>query len=434
MSRIVRLTERDLSRLVKRVLSEQKLNEEENIVKGTSWDYLKKDGIYYARKTNTTKWIRTSGEVANAIATKIFKTPIKTDNVKTQIKTNNVKSPFENKGQGDLFRQYVIKYYPNIAKKNDLSIKGAFNNSNIINSSNEIITTKKYGKIKLSDLFFKQNQQAKLTSGETGQTKIKQNNMNVLVSDTLVNKKILFDPKRETTPFKCTEDGCAQWVSNQLDDLGVRRQGNAWHSHNNGQSNLKSTPFMNMGSSTQDQAAKIFSAINSNPIEKGYETGVKSFVKTLIPNQGTLKKTLKVNDIVGLYYDDSKVFTQAFFEGATGVSGMGSGTKSTDGPYFRKKDGKPWTPADLGKKIQFLPGNSLKNGSGFGMNTHLGYVGAIVNGEPIIFHNIHNTVHATPLSKMGETKIFWVKNGPNTKVVNPKETSPSWWKSFTSFF
>ena len=113
---------------------------------------------------------------------------------------------------------------------------------------------------------------------------------------------------------------------------------------------------------------------------------------------------------------------------------MGSGTKSTDGPYFRKKDGKPWTPADLGKKIQFLPGNSLKNGSGFGMNTHLGYVGAIVNGEPIIFHNIHNTVHATPLSKMGETKIFWVKNGPNTKVVNPKETSPSWWKSFTSFF
>ena len=425
MGRIVRLTERDLSRLVKRVLSEQKLNEEENIVKGASWDYLKKNGTYYARKTNTTEWIRTSGEVANAIATKIFKTPIKTD---------NVKSPFENKGQGDLFRQYVIKYYPNIAKKNDLSIKGAFNNSNIINSSNEIITTKKYGKIKLSDLFFKQNQQAKLTSGETGQTKLKQNNMNVLVSDTLVNKKILFDPKRETTPFKCTEDGCAQWVSNQLDDLGVRRQGNAWHSHNNGQSNLKSTPFMNMGSSTQDQAAKIFSAINSNPIEKGYETGVKSFVKTLIPNQGTLKKTLKVNDIVGLYYDDSKVFTQAFFEGATGVSGMGSGTKSTDGPYFRKKDGKPWTPADLGKKIQFLPGNSLKNGSGFGMNTHLGYVGAIVNGEPIIFHNIHNTVHATPLSKMGETKIFWVKNGPNTKVVNPKETSPSWWKSFTSFF
>ena len=46
----------------------------------------------------------------------------------------------------------MIKYYPNIAKKNDLSIRGSFNNSNIINSSNEIITTKKYGKIKLSDL------------------------------------------------------------------------------------------------------------------------------------------------------------------------------------------------------------------------------------------------------------------------------------------
>ena len=116
MGRTVRLTETELISLINNVLLEQKLNEEENIVKGASWDYLKKNGMYYARKTNATEWILTSGEVANAIATKIFKTPIKTNNVKT----NNVKSPFENKGQGDLFRQYVIKYYPNIAQKNDI--------------------------------------------------------------------------------------------------------------------------------------------------------------------------------------------------------------------------------------------------------------------------------------------------------------------------
>ena len=103
MGRTVRLTETKLISLINNVLLEQKLNEE-HIVKGASWDYLKKNGMYYARKTNTTEWILTSGEVANAIATKIFKTPIKTNNVKTNnVKTNNVKSPFENKGQGDLF-------------------------------------------------------------------------------------------------------------------------------------------------------------------------------------------------------------------------------------------------------------------------------------------------------------------------------------------
>ena len=89
---------------------------------------------------------------------------------------------------------------------------------------------------------------------------------------------------------------------------------------------------------------------------------------------------------------------------------------------------------DLKKKIEFIPGNSLKNGSGFGINTHLGYVGAIVNGEPIIFHAVHGTVHATPLSKMGNTKVIWVKTGPTGTVVNPEETSPSWWESFTRLF
>lgn len=258
----------------------------------------------------------------------------------------------------------------------------------------------------------------------------------VLVSDTLVNKKILFDPKRETTPFSCSEEGCAEWVSNQLDDLGVPRQGNAWHSHNFGQSNLEYSPFMKMSPSTQATAAKLFSKINANPKEKSAEGEVKSFVSGLIPNQQSLKKVLNVNDIVGLYFGDSSNFTKAFFEGATGTQDMGSGSKATDGPYFIKKDGKPWTSQDLGKPIEFKPGKSLQNGSGFGMNTHLGYVGAIVNGEPIIFHNVHGQVYATPLSKMGTTKIFWVKTGPggSGKVVNPKVESPSWWDSFVAMF
>lgn len=256
----------------------------------------------------------------------------------------------------------------------------------------------------------------------------------VLVSDTLVNKKIVFDPKNETTPFTCSEEGCAEWVSNQLSDLGVQRQGNAWHSHNINQKSLEKSPFLKLSPDVQNQMAVLFSTINANPKEKSQESNAKRLVNTLIPQQQTFKSLLNVNDIVGLYYDDSTNFTKAFFEGATGMSDMGNGSKITDGPYFRRADnGKPWSSEDLGKKIKFVPGNSLKNGSGFGLNTHLGYVGAKVDGEPIIFHNVHGQVYATPLSKMGDTKVLWVKSGPG-EVVKPKETAPSYWESFTSLF
>ena len=48
-----------------------------------------------------------------------------------------------------------------------------------------------------------------------------------------------------------------------------------------------------------------------------------------------------------------------------------------------------------------------------GINTHLGFVGAIVDGEPIIFHNIDKQVWATPLSKMDKNKtaIVWARGG-----------------------
>jgi hypothetical protein len=257
---------------------------------------------------------------------------------------------------------------------------------------------------------------------------------NVLVSDTLVNKKIVFDPSNETTPFKCSEEGCAEWVSNQLSDLGVQRQGNAWHSHNINQKSLEKSPFLKLSPNIQNQMAVLFSTINANPKEKSQESNAKRLVNTLIPQQQSFKNLLSVNDIVGLYYDDSTNFTKAFFEGATGMSDMGNGSKITDGPYFRRADnGKPWSSEDLGQKIKFVPGNSLKNGSGFGLNTHLGYVGAKVDGEPIIFHNVDGQVYATPLSKMGDTKVLWVKSGPG-EVINPKETAPSYWESFTSLF
>jgi len=233
----------------------------------------------------------------------------------------------------------------------------------------------------------------------------------VQISDTLKSNKINLDPSKENILFTVKEEGCAEWVSNKLGTLGVNRQGNAWHARAIDESLIEFNAFQNLSSPILSEMASIFTFINANPKEKVAESRIKSLVQKIIPQQAQIKQMLNVNDIVGMYYGSSENFTKAFFEGATGRIDMGTGGKVTP-TYFRRKDtGSPWTPEDLGQRIEFVPGNTLKSGGGFTFNTHLGYVGAIVDGEPIIFHSIHQKIHSTPFSKMNNVKILWVKSG-----------------------
>jgi peptidoglycan hydrolase-like protein with peptidoglycan-binding domain len=60
------------------------------------------------------------------------------------------------------------------------------------------------------------------------------------------------------------------------------------------------------------------------------------------------------------------------------------------------------------------------------INTHLGFVGAIKNGQPIIFHNVHGKHYAVPakdfMSKSSPAMITWVVTDPEiSKKVNPKK-------------
>jgi len=71
----------------------------------------------------------------------------------------------------------------------------------------------------------------------------------------------------------------------------------------------------------------------------------------------------------------------------------------------------------------------------FTFNTHVGYVGAIKNGIPIIFHSVHGERLATPgtklLSKDGEAMITWVVSmgGKNEKKVDfLSNEGPKWWE------
>jgi len=56
------------------------------------------------------------------------------------------------------------------------------------------------------------------------------------------------------------------------------------------------------------------------------------------------------------------------------------------------------------------PGKTISRGDAWGMNTHVGIVGAIKNGTPIIFHNIHGDVFADPKGLIhGGGKVVWVR-------------------------
>ena len=77
MRKIIKLTESDLINIVKQVLSEQPIQAPgTKIIQGVGndpYEYKKESGYYFTRKKGTNKWIFTRGNVANAIATKIFK-------------------------------------------------------------------------------------------------------------------------------------------------------------------------------------------------------------------------------------------------------------------------------------------------------------------------------------------------------------------------
>lgn len=202
---------------------------------------------------------------------------------------------------------------------------------------------------------------------------------------------------KKSNVLQCKDRGCAQWVSDTLKTTGGSR-GNAWHQHRLSQ--VKYSAFKNISKDLAFEATELFANIRTKR-----NSDVEKFVKKLIPDQSMWQRALKLGDIVGLYYEGSSNFKTAFKQGATGMSPNREGgeTKAGDGPFFVQKGGK------------WVPGNTILSGKGFGMNTHLGFVGAISDGEPVIFHQAEGTVKAEPLSYIknssgkGSIKIMWNK-------------------------
>ena len=61
------------------------------------------------------------------------------------------------------------------------------------------------------------------------------------------------------------------------------------------------------------------------------------------------------------------------------------------------------------------PGKTISRGDAWGMKTHVGIVGAIKNGTPIIFHNIHGNVYADPKEKLKDNgRVVWVRRSSSS--------------------
>lgn len=192
---------------------------------------------------------------------------------------------------------------------------------------------------------------------------------------------------KDTTKNICHRDDidCAQFVNDFSDKFETI--GNAWDAYANDTlvGPTVYSAFKNLDKTEQDYMIKTWLELNKSG--GGKENGslmgeIKAFVDTLVPKLGQGFNNLKLDDVVGIYYPPSYHHEEAFYQG-----------------------GRRWFKDVNGKKVV---GETIKKGNGWGMNTHVGIVGAIKDGIPLIFHNISKKgyVQSDPPDKL---RIAWVK-------------------------
>ena len=219
---------------------------------------------------------------------------------------------------------------------------------------------------------------------------------------------------RDAKVSETDAEGCAQWVNRQTGST----KGNAWHMHNISEK----SSFRGLDTEVGEKLASIFTKINKSPksVDR-FKDSIRNIVKTLVPDQKQFSN-LELGDIVGLFHYSSTYHAKAFFEAASGTTSMGTGSDVSPGSVFENQEGKSWQKEMLGSDFIFKPSRKFYQ-SGLGLNTHVGIVGAKINGEPIIFHNIDGNIHATPLSALsprpGRDAIVWTAPGEtiSRKVV-----------------
>jgi hypothetical protein len=214
------------------------------------------------------------------------------------------------------------------------------------------------------------------------------------ISKQFLNK---LDPKKLKTNssvpiFNGGQPECAQFVNDFLDNIGY--VGNAWAAKDNsGLGKLVYSAFDNLSSDIKNKVINLWKKIDAEGggVKSGPYLGeVNNLVSKIVRSYSG--SNLKLGDVVGIYYPPSKYHEYAFYKAGE--------------PYFILKG------FNINNEVPFekIPGKTITGGKGWGMNTHVGVVGAIKNGVPLIFHNIHGQVYADPPSMLHDGgKIAWVR-------------------------
>jgi len=185
---------------------------------------------------------------------------------------------------------------------------------------------------------------------------------------------------------KAGQDSCGQFVN----DFSVKLKfvGDAWLAHDlDGLGTRIWSVYTNLRPGWIEAITQTFIAISKRG---GWKDDGPMSENIIRINDGLTKNqpsaaTLKVDDVIGIYYPPSSHHEEAFYEAGKN--------------YFIKD-----------RSGNLIKGTTLSGGKGFGMNTHVGIVGAIKNGVPLIFHNIGGDVYSDPYNKLrGGGKIVWVK-------------------------
>ena len=221
-----------------------------------------------------------------------------------------------------------------------------------------------------------------------------------------INSDVLdeFNEGKESLIRTCSIEQCAQYVSSMLPSS---LSGNAWHRYR--PSNMSITDLSDLSNEDVTEIEALFNDMNKAPSTGGsFESRAKQIIKNKLGDQGKYSD-IDIGSVVGLYYDKSSNFAKAFYEGITGRKNMGTGENQRGSSIVG------WTSDRIEDEsfVGELGANSI--GNGFGMNTHVGFVGLkLQNGEPVIVHNVHGSVYGTPLSAMSNDKLSIVWVDPTT--------------------
>jgi hypothetical protein len=322
------------------------------------------------------------------------------------------------------FRAWVREERPDIASKYDISKTGDSSFSGLENAYEKSNAGKDFEQDQSYfgiGSYFSDYESEDVKGGAAQKEKPVQKSSNIQYHEDIPGKYKLVDPSsvlkgKNTFVAQCSETGCAEWVGSI-----AGWQGNAWHEHWHAEV-VDSAFFGSSIKGNINTITSLFNKINRKPVEGAFNETVKSLVSKMIPSKSKFKN-VELGSVVGLYWPSSSKFTRAFYEGATGSRKLGekfdSGDPAGEPGFFETTDGQPWSPSMVGdKNIKFRPTDKLKSGKGFGMNTHLGFIGAYANGEPVVFHNIgpsggtrKGMVYATPFKSLSKSRmmILWHK-------------------------